>query len=675
MEDLGKAVRRKLSEYDLEPFLPIQGKVYGSEVGDDRVDASLDPVPLAATLVVQETIIGMVTSEEDTTISRRIWNFCEVTSFVPCDITQSYDYARRNNEFKNLGFNDSITLRLIMDVSKGDMSHSSTPVGKMTLLGSKIRSPRSEFRLAWMIASWLQDAYLNTHTASDPKYLPGIMGGAGVPALYDNAQNLYLYTRAYRGGGYQRIYGTCTSELDDCLKRIETGQASVPFLCNRMREKQEYFHGTYAEKVFIPKMSRDISTGTLPTPLYEATGAGNRLQSFENRLVRTRHIVTRTDAVREAVHSEQLAHVLLSHRGTTLEAGAWQRDIAHQARAKYGMALNANSALRNLLHRKASDKDVNELLGDDAFRVIHSGQREFTIQHAEWIVNGGKSSTYSILDLTTSEDMFVRTEVSTEESYKVPGIPLQPIVGKRIHNQLTRAKVGLYQINSTMEEWAEDLLNRLVAQRDKTNKPVPVDILIQEFEKDPEWVNDDSHLIRRAITATREGMGLHHSVLLISGDKRLANQMANQANSRVYRLEPHEYVKYCFAMHADPQDFTQENQRELEALYISYKNSREKPLLLVDTGSLASAMSRLDIIEGTTLVKRKMIQCGINLHGDREVKYSLTKTGDPVKRRLEPISPILRPRYFRNTARPLASYYSGSMSQGSWRSASESGRS
>jgi len=76
------------------------------EVGDDRKDQSRSSSKLAAGLAVQEDVVMMSTSKEDTVISTRLYNFCEVTSFVPCAPEQSFDYARKVNDFQNLGFND-----------------------------------------------------------------------------------------------------------------------------------------------------------------------------------------------------------------------------------------------------------------------------------------------------------------------------------------------------------------------------------------------------------------------------------------------------------------------------------------------------------------------------------------------------------------------------------------
>jgi hypothetical protein len=274
------------------------------------------------------------------------------------------------------------------------------------------------------------------------------------------------------------------------------------------------------------------------------------------------------------------------------------------------------------------------------------------------------------MDLTTSEDMFVREEVSTEESFKVPGIPLSPIVGDRIHRERTKARVGLYQINSTMEEWAEDLTTRLINRAEEVGRPLPVDALLEECHADPEWVNDDSHLIKAAIDIVAgENLDIHKCILLVSSDKRLANQMANQANTYVYRLSPADFVRYCHHVGKNPQSFSDDDLRTLENRCIKYTRSRDRPHVLIDTGSLAAAMAPLEEV-GPNLVIRKTLKTGI-IEGKRTSTYVLIETKAPYKRRLEPITPLLRPRFYRNTDRGESSNYSSSMG-GSWRSHSNS---
>jgi len=205
---LGRSTARIATEQSV-PLLGRGDKVIGREVGDDRVDAALTPDPLCATLVAQEEVIHMITSPEDTSIRKKSWNFCEVTSGPLTDPSQGYDFIRKTGDFSNLGYNDSVILRIILDVQKGDgEEHSSTQPGKMSMLGSRLASPRRENRGLWMIASIFQDSMLSTHKASEPKYLPPVMGGTGVTALFDNSENVFLYVLAYKGGSYRRIYAT-----------------------------------------------------------------------------------------------------------------------------------------------------------------------------------------------------------------------------------------------------------------------------------------------------------------------------------------------------------------------------------------------------------------------------------------------------------------------------------
>jgi len=290
-------------------------KVVGREVGDDRVDLSRHVFPLVTTLMAQEELVHMVTSWPDTSIRKKSWNFCEVTGGPLTDPSQGFDHVRRNGDFTTLGFNDSVVLRIILDVQKGEgQDHSSTQPGKMSMLGSRLATPRRENRGFWMLASIFQDAMLCTHRASEPKYLPPVMGGSGVTPLFDNSNNVFLYVHAYKGGTYQRIYATACSEMREYLYRLERDVQSAPILCPRLREKQEYFWGTYDNFVFVPKERGVSNTDAPPPPLYERTGGQNRFQNFENRLSRTRHLVTRRQAQVEWSHTRRLYSIFHGRR-------------------------------------------------------------------------------------------------------------------------------------------------------------------------------------------------------------------------------------------------------------------------------------------------------------------------------------------------------------------------
>jgi hypothetical protein len=656
MHRLGKATQTVAKDQGWEVSCE-HAEVHGREVGDDRVDASSSPAPLCCALMAQEEIVKMVTSPEDTSVRKYSWNFCEVTSSVPTDPTQGFDHVRKDGDFSNLGFNDSVILRIIVDVQKGKgEDHSSTQPGKMSMLGSRLATPRRENRGTWMIASLFQDAMLCTHRASEPKYLPPVMGGTGVTALFDNANNIFLYLLAYKGGTYSRIYATATAELRQYLFNLERGINSSPVLCQRLREKQEYFWGTYDNYVFVPKSHLSIKKdGEIPTPLYTATGGSNRYQNYENRLVRTRHVLTRRAATVEWEHSLRLRNIFLGLYESMEEHAATEKDRKSVLRAQYDNALNANSALSNLLRREASLVDLHRMLGDKSFHTLTVGQRYFTREDAMYIYLDGQGENYSFRDVTFSEDIFVREEVSSEETFKVGGIPLRPILRKGGELRPTQTRVGLYQINSSMEEWSESLLSRLQLKKVELGRPLRPYEMGPICDEDPEWVNDDRGLIARCHRETSSTF-LGERVALISGDRRLANQMAETCNVIVFRYRPKDYIAICLEKDLS---FQEEHPELIEHLGPKYRGR-----LYLDTGSLAADASHLYQDEDTDKVfKRTVLDTGWE-NGSRFTRVSLVETKRVRRLHAERHEPVLRPRIWRSGSRPYESAYS---SHSSWR--------
>jgi hypothetical protein len=647
---------RRTATVAIEQGVPLLGrgtKVLGREVGDDRVDLSASPDSLCATLVVQEDVIHMITSWPDTCIRKRSWNFCEVTSGPLTDPSQGYDHVRKDGDFANLGFNDSVILRIILDVQKGEgEEHSSTQPGKMSMLGSRLATPRRENRGMWMIASIFQDAMLCTHKATEPKYLPPVMGGTGVTPLFDNANNVFLYVLSYRGGTYRRIYATACAEMQDYLYKLERGIQSAPILCPRLREKQEYFWGTYAEKVFIPKAGAPVPGDQPPLPLYEMTGGQNRYQNFENRLLRTRHVVTRKQALVEWSHTRRLQSIFHSLFPKMETFALIDKDRSQTMRNRYDGALNANSALQRLLLREAGASDAQELMGSENFYTLTVGKRDFTRDDAMWVYLNGQGENYSLRDVTLSEDIFVREEVSVEETFKVGGIPLRPYFSCGEQLRPTRVKVGLYQINQSMEEWSEDLLRRLKERRDQKGRALRPYEVGPICDEDREWVNDDTGLIAQA-HRNSAGTKASYRIVLVSSDRRLANQMAETCNATVIRLSPQEFVRIA---HVEKQQVNSTMSPDF-----LYEYGVTCDLILLDTGSI-SAQS-VGMTEERGILYNRVVRSTGWRGEHRFSEVTLTKV---TKTRLmkEVHRPVTRPKLWRSGSRPHESAYS---SHSSWK--------
>jgi len=523
----------------------------------------------------------------------------------------------------------------------------------MSMLGSRLATPRRENRGMWMIASIFQDAMLATHKASEPKYLPPVMGGTGVTALFDNPNNVFLYVLSYKGGAYRRIYATACAEMQTYLYNLERGIQSAPVLCPRLREKQEYFWGTYAEKVFVPKLGGVTNDDEPPPPLYTMTGGQNRYQNYENRLLRTRHVVTRKQAQVEWAHTRRLQSIFLSLFPKIEDFERIDKDRSRTMRARYDSALSANSALQNLLRREASASDAIKLMGSDAFYTITMGRRDFTRSDAEWVYLNGQGENYSLRDVTLSEDIFVREEVSVEETFKVGGIPLRPYFSSGAKLRPTRTKVGLYQINQTMEEWSENLLERLILERNRLGRPLHPSEMGPICDEDREWVNDDSGLIAQAQRFT-SGTKSSYRIGLISADKRLANQMAETTNSVVVRLHPQEFARLAFLKGIEISSGTNPN-------FINEFGNLNLDTILMDSGSVSAHAVSMSEEDGV-LYRRTVLETGWS-EGTRYSKISLTKL--PKTRLVTQVHrPVTRPKIWRSGSRPYESSYS---SHSSWR--------
>jgi len=645
--------------------------VFGMEVGDDRVDGSRSAYRLAVGLIVQEAVLHMRTSQRDTCISNHVWNFCEITNGVPTDITETFDYCRKNNNFDELGFVDSPPLRIILDVSKGDGSHSSTASGKAAMLASRLRTPRTSMLRVLQLASFIQDGMLRTSMSSDPKYLPRIMGGSGARPLFDNAENLYLYTLAYRGGRCNRVYGSATRELQTCLRELSHSRATMPVLCRMLNDRQEYLFGTYSNMIFAPKESyKDHLMERLPAPLIESPGGANRFNATLNRLVRTKHLVTRSIAVREWQYSKTIRARLLSRLST--ERYEYEDSLRKRAlRTAFGDALTANAAFANLLARKATWKDVETLMKSNNHITLTSGAPEFTLYDAQWLASGAKYEDYSIEDLTITEDLYSRDDVSEEQTFKVGGLVLRPLLGNQIRRVVTTTKVGLYEINKSMEEWANDTFSRLLKHRVE-GKPLPRDAVLTEVMKDPEWVNDDTGLIELCLQDTAALHQRSARVVLVSLDKRLANQMSNTCNVQVERLHP---ISYIMRMRMEGLDPIHDRAQALNLLGTEIPSrERSDPIraIYVDTGSVAHVLSNLEeYVHGApdTVMKREHLSKGVSKDGHRWTRYALKEIPTRMlSLKTEPIRPVLRDRRFRH------SMSSGTSARvGSWRTSSTGG--
>jgi hypothetical protein len=328
------------------------------------------------------------------------------------------------------------------------------------------------------------------------------------------------------------------------------------------------------------------------------------------------------------------------------------KERSQRLRARYDGALSANAALQNLLKREAGKHDAMKLMGSENFHTVTTGERDFTRDDALWVYLNGQGENYSLRDVSLSEDMFVRAEVSAEETFKIEGLPLHTRFFGGTRTRTTKTKVGLYQISSSMEEWAEDLLDRLKQERDRKGRSLKPQEIAPIFLANPEWVNDDTGLIGKCHTKTANA-NIRESVALVSNDKKLANKMANTCNVDVIRLDPQQFVREATARGLTVSHDTDPSfLKELGVM---------EELVLLDTGSIAASATNM-VEERGHFYDRSVRHTGWD--GDTRVSHITLAKVKRTRLRKSIHRPQTRPRIWRQTSRPQESVYS---SHESWK--------
>jgi hypothetical protein len=212
------------------------------------------------------------------------------------------------------------------------------------------------------MANVMQDAVLRVADMPDPKYLPNILGGCNCPASFQDPINTYLYMKAYKGGAYDRLYGTAVQEAMEAIRLTENGQPTQMLIAAALRDNHDYLFATMRNIVVVPPAPlKEEQRTRLPAPLYEAAGVKNEIASVESRLIRARKLVPRTQAQILYNRKVKIEEVLFTSLDIKLDS---EQARALEARAKHGFqnALRGNSAFVNLATRKGCDGDVTKLI-------------------------------------------------------------------------------------------------------------------------------------------------------------------------------------------------------------------------------------------------------------------------------------------------------------------------
>jgi hypothetical protein len=182
------------------------------------------------------------------------------------------------------------------------------------------------------------------------------------------------------------------------------------------------------------------------------------------------------------------------------------------------------------------------------------------------------------------------------------------------------------------------------------------------LELHPEWVNDDSGLIGRCLREHANDKG-RQAVVLVSGDRRLANQMAETCNVTVHRIMPTEFVRLACESNVQLDEQTTGD--------FLRKYGVPGDHIYIDTGSVMAAAAT-HTTENGVFLSRIVHSTGWE-DGTRFSRITLLEVPRKALKK-ETHFPVTRPKVWRAGSRPHESAYS---SHSSWketvRNTSESG--
>jgi len=353
-------------------------------------------------------------------------------------------------------------------------------------------------------------------------------------------------------------------------------------------------------------------------PIYYAAGSQSLVQGMENRLIQSRELITRKAAQVEIMRVRRIIKALFGCDAIST-TNTNEKLLGLKAREVFEGALSANSAVQRLLNRKGNISDAISLISQ-GFLSVNCGVLHVTREDIFWMCNGGKGEIYTLQDLNNSQDMFIRGEISLEETLRVGGIPLNPVMNYNSSQvTLTKAKIGLWKMNEEKEEWAANVIQDLKSVREVSGRPLEYSELVPIFYKHREWVSDDTLIVSKCIEDMKDES--RSTILLVSKDKRLARNITKTVGCDVILVFPEDLLGIVPEARDSPDLLTVENIKEAWKIREFSAGVPDPQRIYVDTGSLSQAQMRTEDnvndygINTGTVNRKTLIYSGISRMG------------------------------------------------------------
>jgi len=274
---------------------------------------------------------------------------------------------------------------------------------------------------------------------------------------------------------------------------------------------------------------------------------------------------------------------------------------------------------------------VNLLMADEAFKMVVTGAREFTKEHAQWIHEGCKSDVYSLHDLIRSHDMFLRADVSTEEDMMVSGISRRWLRKGRMVDTETRAQVGLWEVSPGAWTWAQRMGNKLTEYREENNlQTIPTLDVARIFMQDREEIADDPLIMAMLRNQILRGGISTDAAAIVTGDRNLCRRAAEDIGITIYRLSPYALPRYLAGEDMMEKIWTLEGPGNSLADFFDFPkdsvtHSDRTKYVMVDKGSVDEMLSNMrfeDIGFGGESTYKAVHQSFMSINGKRTESFS-----------------------------------------------------
>jgi hypothetical protein len=205
----------------------------------------------------------------------------------------------------------------------------------------------------------------------------------------------------------------------------------------------------------------------------------------------------------------------------------------------------------------------------------------------------------------------------------------------------TIAKVGLWQVSKSEEDWADVIIDQLLGYREHDIMPTATDVM-HILKQNMEYVNDDAPLLGIAIDATKgKPIG---SIALVSTDNKLGRRVAARTGHHVLLVHPESVInKFDHANRVWSADnlLSEDETEQLLGLIDPGRWAPRPRILLLDSGSFATYAMRMEKgenghgLSSGTIFKTESHQMEI-IDGKRTHRYTSQKVN-----RMRPFTVVL----------------------------------